>query len=105
MLRTWQMLEKLESGLTEIANHYGKDHQLEKFDEELQELVEAKAEYDNDPYDDEKLGHFIEECADVMIMINHAVRLTRMETILNDVLHYKVSRQLLRILEENKKSC
>ena len=105
MLRTWQMLEKLEGGLEEIANYYGKDHQLEKFDEELRELMEAKAEYDSDPCDDEKLGHFIEECADVMIMINHAVRLTRMETILNDVLNYKVVRQLSRILKEMQKSC
>ena len=75
-----------------IATHYGKDHQLEKCKEELNELIEVI-----DSKDEESI---IEEIADVEIMIDQVKHLMRAERIVEIYKDYKISRQLMRIAKE-----
>ena len=75
-----------------IANHYGKEHQLEKCKEELNELIEAI-----DSKDEESVK---EEIADVEIMINQVKYLMCAERLVELYKDYKIQRQLIRIAKE-----
>ena len=75
-----------------IADHYGKEHQLEKCKEELNELIEAI-----DSRDEESVK---EEIADVEIMINQVKYLMCAERLVELYKDYKTQRQLARIAKE-----
>lgn len=77
--------------LRTIADHYGKEHQLEKCKEELNELIEAI-----DSRDEESVK---EEIADVEIMINQVKYLMCAERLVELYKDYKIARQLRRIAE------
>ncbi len=83
----------------QIFEHYGEDHQLEKFKEELLECVEAVTAYQENK-SEENRTHLAEECADVRIMLR------QIRNVLGDkvdeFVHYKLDRQLKRIAEEQK---
>lgn len=77
-----------------IADHYGKEHQLEKCKEELNELIEALGGSNN--------THLVEEIADVEIMISQIKYLRDIPDERVDVIKkYKIQRQLRRIANEN----
>lgn len=78
-----------------IADHYGKEHQLEKCKEELNELIEAIDSRDS--RDDEAI---IEEIADVEIMIDQVKYLMCAERLVELYKDYKIQRQLTRIAKE-----
>ena len=87
----------INEDLKYIADHYGKEHQLEKCKEELNELIEA-------------LGsncdiHLAEEIADVEIMISQIKYLRNIPDEQVDVIKkYKIQRQLRRIENEGGES-
>lgn len=73
-----------------IADHYGKEHQLEKCKEELGELIEA--------IDSSDERAIIEEVADVEIMLSQIKYLRDIPNEQVDVIKkYKIQRQLQRI--------
>lgn len=77
-----------------IATHYGKEHQLEKCKEELNELIEA--------LDGSSDTHLAEEIADVEIMISQIMYLRNIpDEQLDMIKKYKIARQLRRIANEN----
>nr|DAN81797.1 MAG TPA: nucleoside triphosphate pyrophosphohydrolase [Caudoviricetes sp.] len=82
----------INEDLKYIANHYGKEHQLEKCKEELNELIEAI-----DSKDEESVK---EEIADVEIMINQVKYLMCAERLVELYKDYKIQRQLIRIAKE-----
>lgn len=75
-----------------IAHRYGKEHQLEKCKEEINELIEAI-----DSKDEEAI---IEEIADVEIMIDQVKYLLCAERLVELYKDYKIQRQLTRIAKE-----
>ncbi|NWO23156.1 hypothetical protein [Mogibacterium timidum] len=80
-----------------IANHYGKEHQLEKCKEELGELIEAI-----DSLDERAI---IEEIADVEIMTEQLKQLMCTDRVVELYKDYKIARQLRRIAEEQSHEC
>lgn len=82
----------ISEDLKYIANHYGKEHQLEKCKEELNELIEAI-----DSKDEESVK---EEIADVEIMINQVKYLMCAERLVELYKDYKIQRQFIRIAKE-----
>ena len=82
----------INEDLKYIADHYGKEHQLEKCKEELNELIEAI-----DSKDEESVK---EEIADVEIMINQVKYLMCAERLVELYKDYKIQRQLMRIAKE-----
>jgi NTP pyrophosphatase (non-canonical NTP hydrolase) len=82
----------INEDLKHIADHYGKEHQLEKCKEELNELIEAI-----DSRDEESVK---EEIADVEIMINQVKYLMCAERLVELYKDYKIQRQLTRIAKE-----
>lgn len=82
----------INEDLKYIADHYGKEHQLEKCKEELNELIEAI-----DSRDEESVK---EEIADVEIMINQVKYLMCAERLVELYKDYKTQRQLTRIAKE-----
>ncbi|WP_455048026.1 hypothetical protein [Mogibacterium diversum] len=83
--------------LTNIANHYGLEHQLGKCKEELGELLEAI-----DSANDEAI---IEEIADVEIMTYQLKHLMCADRVVDLYKDYKIARQLRRIAEEQSHEC
>lgn len=80
----------INEDLKYIADHYGKEHQLEKCKEELNELIEALGGSNN--------THLVEEIADVEIMISQIKYLRNIPDEQIDVIKkYKTQRQLTRI--------
>jgi mazG nucleotide pyrophosphohydrolase domain len=79
----------INEDLKYIADHYGKEHQLEKCKEEINELIEAI-----DSKDEEAI---IEEIADVEIMIDQVKYLLCAERLVELYKDYKIQRQLTRI--------
>lgn len=76
-----------------IADHYGLKHQLAKYKEELNELIEALGGSSD--------THLAEEIADVEIMISQIKYLRNIPDEQVDVIkQYKISRQLTRIAKE-----
>lgn len=82
-----------------IADHYGLNHQLMKTVEELNELaLECAKSW-------EKKGitiNLISEIADVLVLITQIMYLGKIEwKEVEDVMKYKVDRQIMRIKEED----
>lgn len=80
--------------IKKILDHYGEEHQIRKTIEELDELKEALEERHN-------IEHILEECADVMIMLNQLSLIYDFDkSMTNVMMEYKIERTLLRIREE-----
>ena len=83
-----------------IYNHYGKDHQLKKLDEELDELKEALGIYTEVP-STAAWNHVVEEAGDVLnVLLELVVGGAINEFEITDSMIFKLSRQEDRILEE-----
>lgn len=83
--------------LKEVIEHYGKDAQIEKTIEELNELKEAL-------YDGSPVSHIAEEIADVQIMIDQLkVIFNISDDQIRDIQNYKITRTMLRMREEGSK--
>lgn len=83
-----------------LATHYGLHHQLEKTQEELQELIEAINEHQQF-HNDLTRAHIAEEVADVFVTCKQILGLMAISEY--EILHrasYKVDRQLWRIESE-----
>lgn len=79
--------------LLKIYNHFGQEKQLEKLREEVEELIEAIKEGDEE--------HIKEEMADVLVIVNQIRYKKEMnEEELVEIFEQKVNRTLERI--ENK---
>ena len=87
----------ISGDLIVIATHYGKEHQLEKCKEELNELIEAI-----DSKDEESI---IEELADVENMTYQLKHLMCADRVVDLYKDYKVARQLRRIAKEQSHEC
>ena len=85
-------LEKDKNIIRKIADHYGPAHQGNKLMEEIGELITASAKPDVD--------HFVEEMADVAIMIEQMAYLLKKENLFAEIKEKKIKRQLKRIEEE-----
>lgn len=82
--------------IKKILDHYGGENQIRKTIEELDELKEALEERHN-------VEHILEECADVMIMLNQLSLIYDFDKeMANVMMEYKIERTLLRIREEEK---
>ena len=95
------MREDQIENLRQILCHYGREAQKAKLCEELRELDEAARDdlHSNTP---ETRSHFIEELADVSIMVEQMrLALTIPELAeLYKVIEFKINRQLRRIENE-----
>lgn len=90
LLRGKTKMEKIRK----ILDHYGEEHQIRKTIEELDELKEALEGGHN-------IEHILEECADVMIMLNQLSLIYDFDkSMINVMMEYKIERTLLRIREE-----
>lgn len=78
--------------ITEAADHYGLDAQLEKTLEELDELKEAinRRQFEGD-------GGIYEEIADVYNMLDQLVYLTDSEDLVQDIAEQKMRRTVRHI--------
>jgi len=99
----------MKDKLLQIINHYGIDKQLKYIHSEYFELDEAIIEYINDEYDyysqveESHIKHITEEIADVMVMLKQFQYYYGIEDKqVEDVMNYKIDRQLDRIEKENK---
>lgn len=111
------MKEKLQK----IINHYGINDQLKYFQSEVFELNEAILSYENrsnllktveclnkamcrftkTTYNDYYLDHISEELADVMVMLNQFAIYYNLDLKkINEIMRYKVNRQIERINNE-----
>lgn len=86
------------TGAMLILNHYGAEAQKSKLCEELQELIDA-AKDDLHYETPETRKHFIEELADVTIMVEQARLALTLEEKAEyyKVIEYKINRQLRRM--------
>lgn len=106
------MSEKLK----EIINHYGVDKQLKYIHTEYFELDEAIMDYQSSGFDfnydeeardieKEYIHHIAEELADVMVMLKQFQNYYQIsDEQINEIMNYKVERQLQRINEEVKQN-
>ena len=88
-----------------IADHYGLQHQLNKTNEELVELIQAIQNYSIKlalQDDDISVSHMVEEMADVSIMIKQLMYLTESKEEFEMYRELKIKRQIGRIAEENQ---
>ena len=85
-------LEKDKNIIRKIADHYGPAHQGNKLMEEIGELITASTKSDID--------HFVEEMADVAIMIEQMAYLLKKENLFAEIKEKKIGRQIKRIEEE-----
>ena len=85
-------LEKDKNIIRKIADHYGPAHQGNKLMEEIGELITASTKSDID--------HFVEEMADVAIMIEQMAYLLKKENLFAAIKEKKIGRQIKRIEEE-----
>ena len=91
------MIEKIHK----IADHYGLQHQCIKTIEELRELAEECME---SACKDSITVNLINEIADVFVMMIQLIYLGKIERKdIEEVMEYKVDRQLRRIKEEEEK--
>ncbi len=96
----------MKEKLLKIIEHYGEEKQLKYIHTEYFELDEAILNYWNDEtyYEEVERNdkeHIAEEIADVMVMLkqfqyNHEITDEQIE----DIMNYKIDRQLKRIEEE-----
>lgn len=85
-------LEKDKNIIRKIADHYGPAHQGNKLMEEIGELITASTKSDID--------HFVEEMADVSIMIEQMAYLLEKESLFAETREKKIARQIKRIEDE-----
>lgn len=84
-----------------ILNHYGITEQVAKLKEEAYELIEASDGYINGT---DSKAHFLEEMADVEVMIEQMIMHFNAQDKFDEIKRFKVKRQLGRIeREENDK--
>lgn len=81
------MKEQLEA----IIEHYGKDNQIRKVIEELDELKEALNE-------NHTKDHIIEEMADVLVMLTQLALIYDIDPeVVDDMMEYKIDRTIERM--------
>jgi uncharacterized protein YabN with tetrapyrrole methylase and pyrophosphatase domain len=99
----------MKEKLLTIINHYGINKQLKYIHSEYFELDEAIIEFEHDEYDyyseveESHKKHIEEEISDIMVMLKqfqyyYGISDEEIENIMN----YKVDRQLKRIEDENQ---
>jgi len=89
-----EYLEKDKNIIRKIADHYGLECQKLKLQEELGELITASAKPDID--------HVVEEMADVCVVIEQLLYLTKKRKQFDEIRAKKIARQIKRIEEEEK---
>jgi NTP pyrophosphatase (non-canonical NTP hydrolase) len=98
----------MKDKLLQIINHYGIDKQLKYIHSEYYELDEAIINLFNEEYieypeiEESHKKHITEEIADVMVMLKqfqYYYGITDKQ--IEDVMNYKIDRQLERIEKEN----
>lgn len=80
-----------------ILNHYGITEQVAKLKEEAYELIEASDGYINGT---DSKAHFLEEIADVLVMIEQMIMHFNAQDKVDEIKRFKVKRQLGRIERE-----
>lgn len=100
---------EIDPRLKKIADHYGFDAQAEKAIEEMAELIVAIKNLKKlDGNEADYLVNFIEELADVKIMIEQLIYLNDKDVpddcdlLTAPEIEFKIERQLKRIAEEEK---
>ena len=93
----------MKENLMKIINNYGIMEQLKYIHSEYFELDEAIINYEWTKYVNDNKKHIVEELADVMVMLKqfqyyYGINDEEIEEIIN----YKIERQLNRIKEEGK---
>lgn len=74
-----------------IINHYGKEHQIRKAIEELDELKEALNE-------NHTKDHIIEEMADVLVMLTQLALIYDIDPeVVDDMMWFKIDRTIERM--------
>ena len=86
----------------DIADHYGKDAQIDQTLEELAELATALHHLKKKPESEDILDNVHEEMADVYIMLHQLMHLIDPECITIDWMEHKLDRQEERIKNEAK---
>ena len=96
------MNSKMYQDLEKIIGHYGINNQLKKFNEETYELVEAILTYGKEnAY--KSLNHVIEEIGDVYVVLKQLqIYYGISESEIEDIMKFKIERQLQRIACEIK---
>ena len=88
---------KLRLGERAILNHYGITEQVSHLKEECRELIEAADGYINGT---DSKAHFLEEIADVLVMIEQMIMHFNAQDRVDEIKRFKVKRQLGRIERE-----
>ena len=99
MTETYERPELLQR-IYDIADHYGKDAQIDQALEELAELATALHHLKKKPESKDILDNVHEEMADVYIMLHQLMHLIDPECITIGWMEHKVSRQEERIKNE-----
>lgn len=96
----------MKDKLLQIINHYGIDKQLKYIHSEYFELDEAILDCKKDEYgrfDYDKALHVAEEIADVIVMLKQfQYNYGFTDDYIEDIINYKINRQLERIEMEEK---
>ena len=88
---------KLRLGERAILKHYGITEQVSKLKEECRELIEAADGYINGT---DSKAHFLEEIADVLVMIEQMIMHFNAQGKVDEIKRFKVKRQLGRMERE-----
>ena len=99
MTETYERPELLQR-IYDIADHYGKDAQIDQTLEELAELATALHHLKKKPESEDILDNVHEEMADVYIMIYQLMHLIDPEFETIGWMEHKVERQIERIKNE-----
>lgn len=91
---------RLRLGERVILNHYGITEQVAKLKEEAYELIEASDGYINGT---DSKAHFLEEMADVEVMIEQMIMHFNAQDKVDEIKRFKVKRQLGRIEREEQR--
>ncbi len=82
-----------------IANHYGIANQMPIAIEEMSELTKEICKYIRG---NDNLNDIVEEIADVQIMVEQLISLFGIESKVNEMIDYKMLRQMQRMEQESK---
>ena len=82
-----------------IANHYGMENQLPIVIEEMSELTKEICKHIRG---NDNLLDLIEEAADVQIMVEQLISLFGVESKVNEMIDYKMLRQMQRMEQEKR---
>ena len=91
---------KLRLGERAILKHYGITEQVSHLKEECRELIEAADGYINGT---DSKAHFLEEIADVLVMIEQMIMHFNAQDRVDEIKRFKVKRQLGRIEREEQR--